>query len=65
LTILFSRYLGLFTSGRYRIQYPRDFFDRFGEEARQVLNQMLDKYIEFGTGQPKRMASQGMNSLLS
>jgi len=27
------------------------FFARFGEEARQVLNQMLDKYIEFGTEQ--------------
>jgi type I restriction enzyme R subunit len=29
----------------------KDFFDRFGEEARQVLNEMLDKYIEFGTEQ--------------
>ncbi len=29
----------------------KDFFNRFGEEARQVLNQMLDKYIEFGTEQ--------------
>jgi type I restriction enzyme R subunit len=29
----------------------KDFFDKFGEEARQVLNEMLDKYIEFGTEQ--------------
>ncbi len=29
----------------------KEFFDRFGEEARQVLNEMLDKYIEFGTEQ--------------
>jgi type I restriction enzyme R subunit len=29
----------------------KDFFDRFGEEARQILNEMLDKYIEFGTVQ--------------
>jgi len=29
----------------------KDFFDRFGIEARQVLNEMLDKYIDFGTEQ--------------
>jgi type I restriction enzyme R subunit len=29
----------------------KDFFDRFGDEARQILNEMLDKYIEFGTVQ--------------
>lgn len=28
-----------------------DFFDTFGEEARQILNEMLDKYIDFGTEQ--------------
>jgi len=29
----------------------KDFFDKFGAEARQILNEMLDKYIEFGTVQ--------------
>jgi len=29
----------------------KDFFDRFGDEARQILNEILDKYIEFGTVQ--------------
>ena len=29
----------------------KDFFDRFGEEARQVLNEVIDKYIDFGTEQ--------------
>lgn len=29
----------------------KDFFDRFGEEARQILNEVLDKYIEYGTEQ--------------
>lgn len=29
----------------------KDFFDRFGEEAKQILNEVLDKYIEFGTEQ--------------
>ncbi len=29
----------------------QDFFERFGEEARQVLNEVLDKYIEYGTEQ--------------
>ena len=35
-----------------RIRKDRtDFFDRFGDEARQILNDILDKYIEFGTKQ--------------
>jgi type I restriction enzyme R subunit len=29
----------------------QDFFDRFGDEARQILNEVLEKYIEFGTEQ--------------
>jgi len=29
----------------------KDFFDRFGDEARQILNEVLDKYIEYGTEQ--------------
>lgn len=29
----------------------RDFFDKYGPEARQVLAEMLDKYIEYGTAQ--------------
>lgn len=29
----------------------KDFFDKFGDEARQILNEVLDKYIEFGTEQ--------------
>jgi type I restriction enzyme R subunit len=29
----------------------KDFFDRFGNEARQILNEVLDKYIEYGTEQ--------------
>jgi type I restriction enzyme R subunit len=29
----------------------RDFFDRYGPEARQVLTEMLDKYIDYGTAQ--------------
>ena len=30
-----------------------DFFDRYSPEARAVLNEMLDKYIEYGTAQFK------------
>ncbi|MFZ3170220.1 MAG: type I restriction-modification enzyme R subunit C-terminal domain-containing protein [Candidatus Methanoperedens sp.] len=29
----------------------KDFFDKFGDEARKILNEMLDKYIEYGTEQ--------------
>jgi type I restriction enzyme R subunit len=29
----------------------KDFFDKFGDEAKQILNEILDKYIEFGTEQ--------------
>lgn len=29
----------------------KDFFDQFGSEARAVLNELLDKYAEHGTGQ--------------
>ncbi|KCZ71637.1 helicase, type I site-specific restriction-modification system restriction subunit [Candidatus Methanoperedens nitroreducens] len=29
----------------------KDFFERFGEKAREILNEVLDKYIEFGTEQ--------------
>ena len=29
----------------------QDFFDKYGPEARQVLAEMLDKYIEYGTAQ--------------
>lgn len=29
----------------------KDFFDKFGDEARKILNELLDKYIEFGTEQ--------------
>ncbi|WP_447973914.1 EcoAI/FtnUII family type I restriction enzme subunit R [Nitrospira sp. Kam-Ns4a] len=31
----------------------RDFFERFQPEARQILNEILDKYIEHGTAQFK------------
>ena len=29
----------------------KDFFERYGPEARQVLNELLDKYTEHGTAQ--------------
>ena len=29
----------------------KDFFDHYGSEARQVLGEMLDKYIQYGTAQ--------------
>ena len=29
----------------------QDFFDQYGEEARQILNELLDKYTENGTDQ--------------
>ncbi|MFH0905034.1 MAG: type I restriction-modification enzyme R subunit C-terminal domain-containing protein [Methanobacteriota archaeon] len=29
----------------------KDFFERFGDEARQILNEVLDKYIKYGTEQ--------------
>lgn len=29
----------------------KDFFDQYGTDARRVLDEMLDKYIEFGTAQ--------------
>lgn len=29
----------------------KDFFEKFGEKARQILNEVLEKYIEFGTEQ--------------
>jgi len=29
----------------------KDFFARFGPEARQILSEVLDKYVEFGTAQ--------------
>lgn len=29
----------------------KDFFDQYGEPARQILNEMLDKYVEYGTAQ--------------
>jgi type I restriction enzyme R subunit len=29
----------------------KDFFDKYGPDAREVLTQMLDKYVEFGTAQ--------------
>jgi type I restriction enzyme R subunit len=29
----------------------RDFFERYGQEARAVLNELLDKYAEYGTAQ--------------
>lgn len=35
----------------YLLKYRKDFFDKFGDEARQILNDVLDKYIEFGTKQ--------------
>lgn len=35
----------------YLLKYRTDFFDKFGDEARQILNDVLDKYIEFGTKQ--------------
>jgi len=28
-----------------------DFFDQYSQEARDVLNAMLEKYVEFGTAQ--------------
>ena len=32
-------------------QERKSFFEQYGEEARQVLAEMLDKYIEYGTAQ--------------
>ena len=32
-------------------QEKKDFFEQYGEEARQVLNEMLNKYIEYGRAQ--------------
>ena len=29
----------------------KDFFDKFGPAARQILNELLDKYTEHGTAQ--------------
>jgi type I restriction enzyme, R subunit len=29
----------------------RDFFDQYGQEARAILNDLLDKYAEYGTAQ--------------
>lgn len=29
----------------------KDFFEKFGEEARQVLNEVLDKYVDYGVEQ--------------
>ena len=29
----------------------KDFFEQYGQEARQVLEELLDKYTEFGTAQ--------------
>jgi type I restriction enzyme R subunit len=29
----------------------KDFFEQYGEQARQILNEMLDKYVEYGTAQ--------------
>jgi type I restriction enzyme R subunit len=29
----------------------KDFFDQFGPAARQILNELLDKYTEYGTAQ--------------
>lgn len=29
----------------------KQFFEKFGHEARQILSEVLDKYVEFGTGQ--------------
>jgi type I restriction enzyme, R subunit len=29
----------------------KDFFDEYGEPARQILNEMLDKYVDYGTAQ--------------
>jgi len=29
----------------------KDFFDQYGPEARQILNELLDKYVEHGTAQ--------------
>src|SRR5207253_480807 len=37
-------------------QEKRDFFEQYGPEAREVLAEMLNKYIEYGT------ACQGLNS---
>ena len=32
-------------------QEKKDFFDHYGPEARQILAEMLDKYVEYGTAQ--------------
>jgi type I restriction enzyme R subunit len=32
-------------------QEKKDFFEQYGPEAREVLAEMLDKYIEYGTAQ--------------
>jgi len=35
----------------------RDFFDQFAPEARQILNELLDKYAEHGTAPVRRSGS--------
>ena len=44
-------------SRRERAEHVRkdsgDFFERYGPEARQILNELLDKYIEHGVAQFK------------
>jgi type I restriction enzyme R subunit len=35
---------------RLRIE-RRDFFDQYGPDARQILDELLDKYTEHGTAQ--------------
>lgn len=37
----------------YLRKEQREFFDKFGEEARQILNEILDKYVELGITQFK------------
>ena len=32
-------------------QEKKDFFEQYGPEAREVLTEMLDKYVEYGTAQ--------------
>jgi len=32
-------------------QEKKDFFDQYGVEAREVLTEMLEKYVEYGTAQ--------------
>ena len=44
-------------SRRERAEYiqkeKKDFFEKYGTDARQILNEILDKYIEHGTAQFK------------